>query len=68
MSHHFALAFAVPSRHGLRGVASHPFVLALPRRSRHALHGVASHHFAATIVVIAMDNGDMTTSIWFISL
>ena len=66
-SHHVALALAVPSRHGLRGVASHHFALVLPRRSRHALHGVASHHFAATIVAIAMDNGDMTTSIFFIS-
>ena len=43
-------------------------LLCLPRRLRHALHGVPSHDFAATIVVIAMDNGDMTTSILFICL
>ena len=72
--HHFALVLAVPSRQGLRGVASHHFALALLRRSRHALHGVASHHFAATIashhfaatiVVVAMDSGDMRASIFF---
>ena len=57
-----ALALAVPLRHGLCGVASHHFAFALPRRSCHALRGVASRHFAATIVVVAMDNGDMTTS------
>ena len=43
-------------------------LLCLPRRLRDALHGVPSHYFAATIVVIAMDNGDMTTSILFICL
>ena len=45
------LAFAIPSRHGLRGVASHHFALALPRLSRHGLHGVASHHFALALAV-----------------
>ena len=63
-----ALALAVPSRHGLCGVASHHFSFVLLRRLRHALHGVASQHFAATIVAIPMDNGDMTRSILFISL
>ena len=43
--------FAVPSRHGLRGVASHQFALALPRLSRHGLHGVASHHFALALAL-----------------
>ena len=43
-------------------------LLCLPRRLRDGLHGVPSHDFAATIVVIAMDNGDMTRSILFISL
>ena len=73
-SYHFALGLAVPSRHGLRGVASHHFALALLRRSRHGLHRVASHyfaatiashHFAPTIVVVAMDSGDMRSSNFF---
>ena len=59
----FRIALAIPSRHGLRGVASHHFAFGLPRRSCHALHGVASRHFAATFVLVAMDNDDMTTSV-----
>ena len=43
-------------------------LLCLPRRLRDGLHGVPSHDFAATIVVIAVDNGDMATSILFICL